>query len=179
LGACRARLVPVALTSWPPGGVGYAHPRLRTFLYPYNLAPDHLQGVGFAENGVFGAERRVLKWELRGEQATRQRGNQATGRRGGRQRGCGARGERRGGIAEGAEVAVGAERSLAGHRLGRFGGNRRRGRGGRREGGRESGRKQKRGFQGEFFGSMRWVGGRSDSVVVSASAETMLTPCLC
>ncbi|HUU83119.1 MAG TPA: hypothetical protein VM243_06400, partial [Phycisphaerae bacterium] len=63
------------------GGVGYAHPRLRdAFLYPYNLAPDHLQGVRFAENGVFGGARGGLKWELRedlGNQATRQQGNQA------------------------------------------------------------------------------------------------------
>jgi len=55
----RARLVPVALGLSASGGVGYAHPRLRgAFLYPHNLAPDHLQGVGFAENAAGGVKNR-------------------------------------------------------------------------------------------------------------------------
>ena len=103
--ASRARglfLVGVAAS----GGVGYAHPRLRdAFLYPYNLAPDHLRGVRIAENGGFGLEKRGIKvtidkkgrrgigrgfrgWtriagrqeatRLQGSEATRRRGNQAT-----------------------------------------------------------------------------------------------------
>ncbi|HUU82137.1 MAG TPA: hypothetical protein VM243_01415 [Phycisphaerae bacterium] len=65
----RARLVPVALGLSASGGVGYAHPRLRgAFLYPYNLAPDHLQGVRFAEIGVLGAEKRGIEVKIQGRE---------------------------------------------------------------------------------------------------------------